>query len=369
MHDVTPRSPTQVMPAEAGDRGSSPRAADIESADLRDFSRTIAQIDWLLVILVLLYDVYQGAPEDGSLAIYLGTAVFSSVIILVHYLNLVRDRTRWLLASETWVMIVYITWVVYHTGQLHGPLFNLYLLPIVTSALTLGQRFTLLVVGLIAACYLFLGYSTDHAFFSTLTAGGFAAELAPMLLVAYITTMLSADILNAMAKIKLISETDDLTGIFNVRAFNAVAKRDLGLAARSNRPVSVVMVDSDHLKKVNDTHGHDAGDQLIRHVVSCVRDGLRSTDVVARYGGDEFICLLPETGSVAAALVAERIRQRVAKHPMQIGEAVVSTSVSIGIATYPEHGTVFETLTKNADRALYQSKAQGRDRVVVFSPG
>ncbi len=351
------------------------RDPDFDATELRDFSRTVAEIEWLLVILVLLFHVFQDRSEDNTIAIYAGLIGFSAMIIGFHYLNVVQKPLRWGLSVETWMMIVFITHVLFHTGRLDSPLLNLYLLPIVTSALTLGQKVTLLNVGLIAACYLFLGYSTDVSFLSTITAGNFAADLAPMLLVAYITTMLSQDILNAMARIKLISETDELTHAYNMRAFNTLARRECALARRYNRTFSLLMVDSDNLKKVNDTHGHEAGDRLIKLVVKCVRDDLRTTDVVARYGGDEFMCLLPETGSEAVAMVAERIRARIERTALEAGSggapaatpAAIPTTVSIGVATYPGDGDDFDRLAKNADRALYASKAQGRNRVTVFA--
>jgi len=343
-----------------------PGGADIESTELRDFSRTVAEIEWLLVILVLLYHVVQDRGEDNTLAIYSGLIAFSAIIIGFHYFNFVRKPGRWSLAIETWIMIVFITYVLYHTGRVDSPLFNLYLLPVITSALTLGQKATLLQVGLIGACYVLLSHTTNTAFLSTITAGDFAVDLAPMLLVAYITTMLSQDILKTMAKIKLMSETDELTQALNMRAFNAIAERECALAERHHRILSMLMVDSDNLKKVNDTHGHEAGDQLIKHVVQCIRLELRTTDVVARYGGDEFMCLLPETGAAGAAIVAERIRRHIAEIPIATGSAFIPTSVSIGVASYPEHGPRFDVVSKNADRALYSSKAQGRNRVTIF---
>jgi diguanylate cyclase (GGDEF)-like protein len=343
-----------------------PRDPDFDATEMRDFSRTVAEIEWLLLILVLLYHVFQDSGEDNTVAIYAGLVVFSAVIIGFHYLNFVVKPGRWSLAVETWIMILFITWVLYYTGRLDSPLLNLYLLPIVTSALTLGQMVTLLQVGLIAACYLLLGYTTSTSFLSIITAGNFAADLAPMLLVAYITTMLSQDILNAMSRIKLISETDELTHAYNMRAFNSIARRECALADRYNRTFSLLMVDSDNLKKVNDVHGHEAGDRLIKLVVQCIRDDLRTTDVVARYGGDEFMCLLPETGGEAAAMVAERIRARIAATALSMGPGAVPTTVSIGVATYPTDGDDFDKLAKNADRALYASKAQGRNRVTVF---
>ena len=345
-----------------------PGGADTESTEMRDFSRTVAEIEWLLVILVLLYHVIQDRGEDNTIAIYSGLIGFSAIIIGFHYFNFVRRPGRWSLAIETWIMIVFITYVLYYTGRANSPLLNLYLLPIVTSALTLGQQVTLLQVGLIGACYLLLGHATNPAFLSTFTAGDFAVDLAPMLLVAYITTMLSQDILKTMAKIKLISETDELTRAFNMRAFNAIAERECALAERYHRILGLLMVDSDNLKKVNDTHGHEAGDHLIRHVAQCIRLELRTTDVVARYGGDEFMCLLSETGAAGAAVVAERIRKRIAEIPITAGPEPIPTSVSIGVAAYPEHGSRFDVIAKNADRALYSSKAQGRNRVTIFSP-
>lgn len=352
-------------------QASTPIAAaiDPDTTELRDFSRTVAEIEWLLVILIVLYHVFQDETGDNTVAIYAGLIAYVGVILGFHYLNFLRQPQLWSLAIETWVMIVFVTWVLYHTGRLDSPLLNLYLLPIITSALTLGQKVTLLQVGLIAACYTFLGYTTTKSFYTTLTAGDFANDLAPMLLVAYITTMLSQDILNAMARIKLISETDSLTGAYNMRAFHALAARECSLARRYNRILSLLMVDSDHLKQMNDTHGHEAGDKLISHIVTSIRSALRTTDVVARYGGDEFVCLLPETGATGAAIVAERLRHHLERTPVDIGTTSVPSTVSIGIASYPAHGATLDLLAKNADRALYASKAQGRNRVTVFSAG
>lgn len=340
----------------------------VESTELSDVARTVAEINWLLVILVLLHQVFKGGEEESALAIYAGAIAFSASAIAYRYLSLTRRPERWLLALQTWLMILFVTWVLYHSERLDHPLVNLYLLPVVTSALTLGQKVTLLQVGLIAAAYIFLGYATDGSFFSIATVGKFATSLAPMLLVAYVTAMLSHDILTALGRFKAIAETDPLTGVHNLRAFHALAHRECALAARHDRVLSFLMIDSDDLKKVNDTHGHEAGDRLIRHVVELIKTELRATDLIARCGGDEFVCLLPETGPAAAARTAERIRSRVAGVPLVLGNTALPASVSIGVASRPDHGSDAGTLMRNADRALYVSKSQGKNRVAVFSP-
>ena len=132
-------------------------------------------------------------------------------------------------------------------------------------------------------------------------AAGFAGQLAPVLLVAYITTMFSADIRYGLQQAKLLSETDELTGLYNTRGFAIAANRLFGQAVRYGRAASLLMVDCDNLKPVNDSHGHEAGNRLLRQVANAVQSELRATDVPARYGGDEFIVLLPETPPKGAA--------------------------------------------------------------------
>ena len=128
-----------------------------------------------------------------------------------------------------------------------------------------------------------------------------------------------------------------------------------------------MMIDSDSLKKVNDTYGHDAGDKLIRAAVMGIRAAIKSTDIVARYGGDEFVCLLPGAEGDDAARIGERIRARIAENPLSIDGQPVPMSVSIGVATYPAHGDKLDLIARNADKALYLSKSQGRNRVTVYS--
>jgi diguanylate cyclase (GGDEF)-like protein len=195
-----------------------------------------------------------------------------------------------------------------------------------------------------------------------------------MVLVAYITTMLSADIRRAFGHIKILSETDELTGVLNMRAFMMGAEQIFTQSQRYARPFSVLMIDSDSLKKVNDTLGHEAGNRLLKLTVQCIETALRKNpvrppDMVARYGGDEFVVLLPETSGTGALGVAERIRKAVAANPIRARDQVVETTVSIGVACYPTDGMSFEAVLDRADQAMYASKAAGKNRITSYSVG
>lgn len=336
----------------------------LSEEELHGFSRTVAEIEWLTVILVLLYQVVSAPDPEAATALALGTLLFGAFVLGFHYLNFHRKETNWKLALETWAMIGFITWVLWHTGRLESPLVNLYLLVIITTALTLGKLATLLQIALIASCYLWLG---DPALSPSLTVylAGLAAQLAPMVLVAYITTMLSSDIRRALLHIKALAETDQLTGVLNMRAFNAISDRITRQAARYSRPYSIVMMDSDSLKMVNDKYGHPAGNRMLQTLVQCVQGQLRETDIVARYGGDEFIVLLPETAGAGAEKVAGRIRQRVEAAVLSTPDQPITCTVSVGVASYPEHASDLESVMARADQALYASKTSGKNRVTV----
>jgi diguanylate cyclase (GGDEF)-like protein len=239
---------------------------------------------------------------------------------------------------------------------------------VITTALTLGKVATLLQMALIATCYLWLAPPLESSQSVAVYIASLAAQLAPMLLVAYITTMLSSDIRRALVHIKALSETDELTGVLNMRAFGAIADRIARQSARYSHPYTVVMIDSDSLKAVNDQFGHPAGNRLLQMLVQCVQAQLRETDIVARYGGDEFVLLLPETTSVGAEKVAQRIRQRVEAGVLTTRDKPVSSTVSVGLASYPEHGSDLESIMERADQAMYTSKTSGKNRVTV-APG
>ena len=340
----------------------------IEQEELRGLSRTVAEIEWLLLILVLLYQVFGGPAAEDQAAISASLFFFAAFVLGFRYANFYKTESRWKIAIETFVMLLFITWALRFTGRLASPLVNVYLLVIITSALALGKLTTMLEMALIAACFVLLGGNArPDKLFSLAYLGGLVAQLAPMLLVAYITTMFSADIRFGLNRARLLSETDDLTGLYNMRGFTIVVDRLFAQAMRYNRPASMLMIDSDNLKAVNDRYGHEAGNRLLKMVAKCIETELRHTDVLARYGGDEFVALLPETAPDRAIEVAQRIVKAVATAPLEFEGKRIETSVSIGLACHPEDGRSIDTVQARADRAMYLAKEQGRNRVVKFT--
>ena len=328
----------------------------------------MAEIEWLLLIVVLLFLTFGGPAEEDRAPIIMALLFYSAFILSFHYANFYKTESRWKIALETWVMIVFVTWAVWYTGKLESPLLNAYLLVIISSALTLGKIATLLEMGLIVACFIMLGDNSSLGqIFSLSYVGRLSAQLAPMVLVAYVTTMFSADIRFGLNKAKLLSETDELTGLYNRRGFAIAIDPLFGQAVRYKRSCSLLMIDVDRLKQVNDTFGHETGDRMLKTIAQCIQNELRQTDVVARHGGDEFIVLLSETGEPGAIEVSTRMKEAVAACRLDHGHNEVPLGISIGIATFPEDGLSLDSLLNRADRAMYMAKQNGRNGVVKFS--
>jgi diguanylate cyclase (GGDEF)-like protein len=159
---------------------------------------------------------------------------------------------------------------------------------------------------------------------------------------------------------------DPLTGLFNRRYMQETLDREISRALRFNHPLSVIFLDLDHFKRFNDTHGHDAGDTLLRELGSLLRHNLRAEDIVCRYGGEEIVIILPDAGLTATQQRAESLRSEISHMSVKhYGQTLGTITASMGIAAVPGHGTTGEVVIRAADQALYQAKQAGRDRVVI----
>lgn len=165
-------------------------------------------------------------------------------------------------------------------------------------------------------------------------------------------------------ELQTLSITDSLTGLSNRRHFMEVLPNEIARASRHKRALCVMMIDIDHFKEYNDASGHQAGDALLKKIGLIFKESLRSADYAARYGGDEFIVLLPETEATRALEVAERLRERVVEETTAETRRLL-VSLCIGVAAFPEHGLTLEAIVASADSALYQAKRNGRNQVVL----
>lgn len=169
----------------------------------------------------------------------------------------------------------------------------------------------------------------------------------------------------AEKELKRLATTDGLTGLFNRRYFMELAEKQLKLAIRYEKPFSLLMFDLDHFKSINDTYGHDVGDDVLRNVAKTMSDTLRSTDIFGRIGGEEFAVAMPETDRATAVDVAERLRIRFMETLVQTKAGPVRYTASMGITPLSDPQTLLSQMVKRADIALYQAKNNGRNRIEV----
>jgi|GEM_PF-2294236 len=180
----------------------------------------------------------------------------------------------------------------------------------------------------------------------------------------------SVQLIFAMAKAKLFRElqqrsrTDGLTGLTRRGPFEERLAEEVARASSFKTTFSILMIDIDHFKRMNDTYGHQVGDEVLRTVSQRLKECLYETDMIARYGGEEFVCLMPRSQAVGLRQKAEQIRQRVEGHAFVIGLESVTVTISIGIAHFPANGNTAQAVMAAADKALYAAKDAGRNQVI-----
>lgn len=170
-----------------------------------------------------------------------------------------------------------------------------------------------------------------------------------------------------LGKIQELAITDGLTGLYNHRYFQDSLQNEIKLAKREPMTFSLLIMDIDHFKKFNDTYGHQAGDEVLKHLARLLREHAREIDTVARYGGEEFVIILRQCELKMAAKTAERIRRACEKQKIKINDDILNITLSVGVAAFPVHASEPATLIAAADEALYRAKGAGRNRVEVAS--
>jgi diguanylate cyclase (GGDEF)-like protein len=288
---------------------------------------------------------------------YALAAVVLLAILLVNFSRLPLWTFQFTLASGTGL----ISFVIYASGDPTSP-YTMFYLWIVLYAFYFFRVIPAAAQLIVVA----LAYGAVLYFKEAVAAPGtrWLITMATLAVSATLIALLRNRVDGLVARLTETARTDSLTGLLNRRGFDDSFDAELERARRSGQPLGVVLLDLDHFKSVNDSFGHDMGDDALERVGALVRGTKRRIDTAARFGGEEFALLLPYNDAQGSHVVSERVREQVRE---AFSEDVYHLTVSLGIANFPTDGNTCEDLLRAADRALYVAKRSGRDRSVIYS--
>ena len=330
----------------------------------KGYDRIMGNISWLLIALVALDIKMMPNAHSSLVPLLLLCALLFLYNLNARYGVMSRKYSELKTFIDLMVFLAFIVAVCWHTGRMTSPFMSLIYLILMASALTQGKRITYFMAGLAITSYILLAsvdllelnYYLTHIL-----------EIFPFMLIAHLGAMLAGETEIARREVERLSLTDDVTGINNMRNFFLLAEAQEKLAKRYIRPFTICMIDADDLKKVNDKYGHFAGTMLIQQVAGMVTGNIRNSDIPARFGGDEFVIMFCDTSKEDVISAVERIVSGMAATPFNFEGEFITTTLSAGLAGYPEDGEDLRKVMANADEAMYVSKRGGKNRLTVFS--
>ncbi len=354
--------------------------AAIASGDIeryKGYDRLNAVADILMVCAIIFFSYFLPSSLSSQIVVY-GLVLFMAIFSVLWH-AVVPERflgPRKLLVKNV-IDAVLATLVIQYTGQEQSPFVFLYYLVLLAAAVSIGVRYTFLLAGFITVAYIVIsGIAIQRLVLEPTSFIYIWADIISFWLVAYLAAFLADEtakarkgVAEAREKFESFSKIDWLTGLYNMKHFDTVGVQEVARAERYGHSLALLMVDSDYLKAINDTYGHQKGDELINGVATTISQNVRASDTVIRYGGDEFLVVLPETDVLACSFLAERIRAAVEERGLQVGQTRVKTTVSIGVALYPKDAVDPTGLLARADAALRHSKQMGRNRVSAYVDG
>ncbi|HEY8238666.1 MAG TPA: GGDEF domain-containing protein [Candidatus Limnocylindrales bacterium] len=322
--------------------------------------RIIRIVSWAFLMAVAVFAAASGLWDATLSAIVILIAVTGEVLLI---LQDVLPRTPLRQARgplQGALALAFAGALVALTGGFTSPFTFIFPLIVGAGALLVAPRVAFILAITATAAYLTAGL-VDNRNPATGPLVQMAVNLTGLYLLAYIGASIGREQRRARDAAIRMSTVDALTGLYNRSFFFTALEREIARGDRSGRAFCLVMLDLDDLKSVNDRFGHLAGDQVLRSISDIVKGGVRKIDVAARYGGDEFVALLPETDPTGGWVLAEKIRQTVAEQGMPGIDPV--PTVSVGVVSYPADGRSADALLVSADRAMYASKRGGKNRV------
>ncbi|HET8776629.1 MAG TPA: GGDEF domain-containing protein [Candidatus Limnocylindria bacterium] len=341
-----------------------PRREPAEAEPSGAADATLRVVWWLTTTIVLLGVGISGsfAADQAPIFVLGGVAVLA--VVLFHEVLGAAQRGRLVRVLEVAAAIALIGGLLAFTGFASSPFAMLFALVAVAAALAYGPRAGLATAGLATAAFAAILLADPRLeTYGPEDALRLSIGLGATWLLAFVAVAYAGHQRRTVSHALALSRTDPLTGLFNRSQLFATLDQEVSRTRRSDRGFCVLMIDVDGLKAINDSAGHLRGDDVLRALGAVIRGSIRTVDSAYRYGGDEFVVLLPETDIVGAFVVAEKIRSGAEDVGMVTAEADAMTSVSIGLVSHPEDGLGAEELMIAADRAMYQAKKLGKNQI------
>jgi diguanylate cyclase (GGDEF)-like protein len=339
-------------------------AAALEPLPRGFYARVARVVAYLFVFSAVIVVTIAGAPERQSL-LYVVLAMGALLIVLGQELLPMGLLGRWRAPVEAGAVLGFLTLLVMLTGGHTSPFFVGYLLLLAGASLW-AQGIGPYVLAVAAIGTYVVGVVLAQQGLTNAGWGTVGFNIVALALTSYVASVIGREQRRSHESALRLSRFDPLTQLHSRGHLGLALLQEIQRSARSGRPFGLLMFDLDGLKPVNDRYGHDAGDRLLRGVADVIRGGVRVTDIAARYGGDEFIVILPETDPAGALRVAEKLRRDIAQLALPENGQMIRSSVSIGLVSYPDDGRSVPELLRRADAAMYEAKRRGRDQIVRY---
>jgi diguanylate cyclase (GGDEF)-like protein len=331
------------------------------------YDRVVRIASWGFIAATLVIVAVSGLWPQTQDAIFVLLALAALFVLVVHDILPSSTLGAAKFVVEGSVAITFATLLIMFTGREASPFFFVFPLIVAGAALVVGEAVTLALAAFATLGYLVALLVGHPGPISSVTVATVAINLTALILLAYVAMVIAREQRRARDAAIRLSTVDPLTGLFTRTFFFAAVDREIARSARSGRGFCLLMMDLDELKSINDRYGHFVGDRVLRGVGEVIRAGVRRIDTAARYGGDEFVVLLPETEATGAYVLAEKIRLGAAD--LNLPGVAARTSLSVGVVSYPDDGRTSDELMISADQAMYASKRGGKNRVMGIAVG
>jgi len=327
------------------------------------YDRVVRIVSWVFILATSMIVALTGLWRDNQPAIFALLAGAGLFVLVIHDLMPTNALGAAKFVLEGSVAITFATLLVVLTGRDQSPFFFTFPLIVGGAALVVTPRVTLALASAACLAYIVAILPPGAARIPAETVAVVGINITALVLLAYVAMVIAREQRRTRDAAIRLSTVDPLTGLYNRTFFFAAVEREIARSARSGRGFCLLMMDLDELKLINDQHGHFFGDRVLRGVGEVIRAGGRRIDTSARYGGDEFVVLLPETDPTGAYVLAEKIRLGVADLRVDVAGTMIQPSVSIGVVSFPDDGRTSDELMITADSSMYRSKRAGKNRV------